>query len=53
MELRLDERGLEMKALTVDVLDALPNPEAASILRTMRRIGNCKGILPQDMREQI
>lgn len=53
LELRLDERGLETKALNVDALESLPNPEAASLLRTMRRIGNCKGILPQDMRDQV
>ncbi|KAF5703767.1 methyltransferase [Fusarium globosum] len=53
LELRLDEGGLETKALNVDVLVALPNTEAASLLRTMRRIDNCKGILPQDMRDQV
>ncbi|VTT68375.1 unnamed protein product [Fusarium fujikuroi] len=53
LELHLDERGLETKALNVDALEALLNPEAASLLRTMRRIGNCKGILPQDMRDQV
>ncbi|KAF5635895.1 hypothetical protein F52700_5208 [Fusarium sp. NRRL 52700] len=53
LELRLDERGLETKALNVDALEALPNPEAASLLRTMRRIGNCKGIIPQDLRDQV
>ncbi|KAF5586328.1 methyltransferase [Fusarium pseudocircinatum] len=53
MELRIDEGGLETKALTVDALEALPNPEAASLLRTMRHISNCKGILPQDLRDRI
>ncbi|KAG5754840.1 hypothetical protein H9Q69_001787 [Fusarium xylarioides] len=53
LELRLDEGGLETKALTVDALEALPNPEAVSLLRIMRRIGNCRGILPQDMRDEI
>nr|RBR01193.1 hypothetical protein FVER53263_20803 [Fusarium verticillioides] len=53
MELRLDKGGLETKALTVDNLEALLNPEAASLLRTMRRIGNCKDVLPQDVGEQI
>ncbi|CVL08861.1 uncharacterized protein FMAN_14099 [Fusarium mangiferae] len=53
LELRLDESGLETKALNVDVLQALPNSEAVSLLRIMRRIGNCKGILPEDLRDQI
>lgn len=44
---------METEALNVNVLVALPNTEAASLLRTMRRIGNCKGILPQDMRDQV
>ncbi|KAM6508174.1 hypothetical protein FALCPG4_018061 [Fusarium falciforme] len=53
LELRLDETGMETKALSVDALEALPNPDAASLLRVMRRIGTCKGILPDDRREEI
>ncbi|KAK7398734.1 hypothetical protein QQX98_011878 [Neonectria punicea] len=53
LELRLDEAGTETKALSVDALEALPNPDAASLLRIMRRVGTCKGILPDDRREDI
>lgn len=37
----------------MEALEALPNKEAASLLRTMRRIGTCKGILPDDQREDM
>lgn len=53
LELHLDETGMETKALSVDALEALPNPDAASLLRIMRRIGTCKGILPDDRREEL
>lgn len=44
---------MESRALTVDALEALPNPDAAALLRTMRRIGTCRGILPDDRRKDI
>ncbi|KAF5018332.1 hypothetical protein F66182_9693 [Fusarium sp. NRRL 66182] len=53
LELRLDETGVETRALSVDTLKALPNEDAASLLRTMRRIGTCKGILPENKRQEI
>jgi hypothetical protein len=53
LELRLDETGVEMRALSVDTLKALPNEDAASLLRIMRRIGTCKGFLPENKREEI
>ncbi|RSL89394.1 hypothetical protein CDV31_015883 [Fusarium ambrosium] len=53
LELGLDDTGMETRALTVDALEALPNPDAAALLRTMRRIGTCRGILPDDRRKDI
>ncbi|GKU09487.1 unnamed protein product [Fusarium langsethiae] len=53
LELRLDETGVETRALSVDTLKALPNEDAASLLRIMRRIGTCKGFLPENKREEI
>ncbi|KAJ4308765.1 hypothetical protein N0V84_011904 [Fusarium piperis] len=53
LELGLDDTGVEMRALSVDALEAFPNPDAAALLRTMRRIGTCRGILPDDRREDI
>jgi hypothetical protein len=53
MELRLDKTGLEIKALRVEALEALPNKEAASLLRIMRRIDSRKGILPDNRRDDI
>ncbi|KAH7208501.1 uncharacterized protein BKA55DRAFT_600089 [Fusarium redolens] len=52
-ELRLEERGFETEQLDVDALEDLPNPQAASLLRVMRRIGARRGILPDDLREKI
>ncbi|KAH7258063.1 hypothetical protein BKA59DRAFT_434459 [Fusarium tricinctum] len=53
LELRLDETGVETRALSVDTLKTLPNEDAASLLRIMRRIGTCKGFLPENKREEI
>jgi hypothetical protein len=49
----LDEQGLDTKELSIEALEALPNHEAVSLLRIMRRIGTCKGILPDDQRDKI
>lgn len=53
LELRLEETGVETRALSVDGLMAISNPEAASLLRIMRRIGTCKGFLPERLRDEI
>ncbi|KAF4440792.1 hypothetical protein F53441_12200 [Fusarium austroafricanum] len=53
LELRLEETGVETRALTVDALLAIPNPEAADLLRVIRRISAYRGFLPDRLRDEI
>ncbi|EXL65392.1 hypothetical protein FOPG_18379 [Fusarium oxysporum f. sp. conglutinans race 2 54008] len=53
LELRLDASGIETRALTVDGLMAIPNPEAACLLRIIRRISAYRGFLPDRLRDEI
>ncbi|KAF4494009.1 hypothetical protein FAGAP_9863 [Fusarium agapanthi] len=53
LELRLDTTGVETRAITVDGLMAIPNPEATCLLRIIRRISAYKGFLPDRLGDEI